>query len=45
MEHFVENSNNDQWERVRLMYTKVLRMKAQKMKPDKKRDLMKLDSW
>ena len=41
----MENSNNDKWEKVRLMYPEVLRMKAQKMKPDKKRDLIKLDSW
>ena len=45
MENFVENANIDDWRKVWLMYPKVLNLKANKMKPDKKKELLKLDSW
>ena len=45
MENFVENANIDDWREVWMMYPKVLNLKANKMKPDKKKELLKLDSW
>ena len=45
MEKFVETVNKDDWQDVLSLYSKALHAKAAKMKPDKKKDLIKLDNW
>ena len=45
MENFVQKPDNDSWKEVLLLYSKALSLKAQKMKADKKKDLLALDKW
>ena len=45
MDTFVEIVENDDWRDVLSIYPKALHAKAVKMKPDKKKDLIKLDNW